>query len=131
MHANSSDLSRRIALRPYARKAGNALGNYSQIAAGADKSLFQLADKINSANARLKGSQIENGIADELAGTVESNVAATVSLMQFNSIAGQELTRCNDILRPGVASQRDHRRMFQQEQRMRDAFVFHQADKRL
>src|ERR1041385_2385551 len=114
MHANSSDLSRRIALRPYACKAGNALGNHTQIAAGADKSLFQLADKINSANARLKGSQIENGIADELAGTVESNVAATVSLMQFNSIAGQELTRCNDVLRSGIAAHRDHRWVFEQ-----------------
>src|ERR1051326_1099259 len=98
MYSNSSHLSRRIVLRPHAGEAGNAFGNHTQIAAGADKSLFQLADKINSAN--------------ELAGTVESNVAATVSLMQFNSIAGQELTRCNDVLRSGVTPHCDDRWVF-------------------
>src|ERR1041385_1216224 len=114
MYSNSSHLSRRIVLRPHAGEAGNAFGNHTQIAAGADKSLFQLADKINSANARLKGSQIENGIANELAGTVESNVAATVSLMQFNAIGGQELTRGDDVLRSGIAAHRDHRWVFEQ-----------------
>src|SRR5579864_8959390 len=102
MYANGGDLSRRIILRPYAGKAGDALGDYAQVAAGTDENFFQLTDKINSADARLKGAQIKYGITNELARAMESYVTAAVSLMQLNSVGGQELTRSDDILLFGI-----------------------------
>ena len=51
--------------------------------------------------------------------------------MQFNAIGGKKLARSYDVLCSGITTQRDHWRMFQQEQRMDDASFFYETDKRL
>jgi hypothetical protein len=91
MHAEGSDLPRRVVLRPNTGKSGDALGYYAEVAASANENFFQLADKIHRANARLKGAQIKDRIADQLARAVEGDVTAAVCLMQLNSISGKEL----------------------------------------
>src|SRR4051812_9145462 len=131
MHADSGDLARNFILRPNTGKTRNALSDYAQIAAGANERFFQLADKIHGADARLKGTEIENRIANKLSGAVEGYVTTTIGLMQFNSIGSQELARCDDVLRSGIAPHRDHRRVFQQKQRMANASFFYQLDKGL
>src|SRR5882724_9899964 len=131
VNSDGCDLSRDFILRPDAGQAGNAFGDHAEIAAGADERFFQLADKINGANARLKSTQIKDGIADELAGAVEGDVAAAIGFMQFNAIGGKKLARSDDVFCSTIAAQSDHRRMLQQEQRMADASFFHQTDERL
>ena len=131
MHTDGCDFFRDFILRPHAGEARNAFGDHAQITTGTDERFFQLSDKINGANARIESTQIKDGIADELAGTVKSHVTAAVGLMQFHSIAGQEFTRSHDILRSCIAAQSDDRRMLQQEQRVSDASFFNQTDKRL
>src|SRR5690242_9062021 len=126
MHADGCDFSWRIILRPHAGKAGNTLSDYAQVTAGSDKHFFQLADKIDGADPRLKGTEIENGIADELARAVKGDITAAVGIMQLNSVGGQRLTRSDDVLGSGIAAQSDDRRVFQQDQGVGDAPFFDQ-----
>src|SRR6478672_9278121 len=112
MHADSGNFSRRIILSPHAGEAGNALGYDAEVTAGANKDFFQFADKIHRANARIESPQIENGIADKLAGAVKSHVTTAVGFMQLNAVGGQELPRSNDVLLAGIAAKSDHWRVF-------------------
>src|SRR5438445_10813895 len=111
MHPDGGNLSRNFILRPDAGEAGNALRHHAQVTTGADEDFFQLADKIHRANARLKSAQIENGIADELAGTVKSHVAAAVGFIQLNPIGGKKLAGGDDVLRSAIAPESNYRRM--------------------
>jgi hypothetical protein len=59
--------------------------------------------------------EIEDGIADDLAGPMESHVAATVAFKEFNGPLGKSLRRGDYICGFGISAQRDDGRVFEQE----------------
>jgi len=56
-----------------------------------------------------------------LAGTVVRNIAAAVDFVNGYPFAGQHVIGGENIGAAGVAAQREHRRMFEQQQRVVDA----------
>src|SRR5580698_4402199 len=65
---------------PHARSAANSLCADAILPASADQNLFKLANIVDSAEARIKAAQIEDGIADELSGAVIGYIATTIDL---------------------------------------------------
>src|SRR5262249_14976891 len=98
VHADGGNLARYFLLRPDAGQAGNVPGDHAEVAAGADQRLFQLAHELDGANPGIEAAKVEDGIADELSGAVEGDVAAAVGLMQLHAAGGEELARSNDVL---------------------------------
>ena len=81
---------------PDAGAARDALGQHAEVGAGADEGFFHHADEVDRAQesvarAALAGpfaAQVEDGIADELAGTVIGDVAAAVDLVELDAARG-------------------------------------------
>ena len=78
-----------------------------------------------------QAAQIEDGVADELAGTVIGDVAAAVDLVEGNAARSEQLVGGENIGAVGVAPQREHGRMLEQQQRVADAFLLAQRDQLL
>ena len=75
--------------------------------------------------------QVEDGIADDLAGAVEGDVAAAVAFEELNAALGKEFGRGDYVRGFGVAAERDDGRVFEQEQDVADFFFFAQGDELL
>ncbi len=60
--------------------------------------------------------EVEDRVADELAGAVEGDVATTLHLVELDAALTEELRRRGEMLVLRRAAERDHRRMLQQEQ---------------
>ena len=83
-----------------------------EVGAGADQDFFQAAYVINRAQGfalavgRGDGAQVENGIADQLAGAVERHVAAAIGFEYLDTALGKSFGRSQDVgalaLRPRV-----------------------------
>ena len=108
----------------------DALRADAEIAAGADQNFFQAAHKLYGADFGLEAAQIEDRIGDELAGTMEGDVAAAIDFVQLDTALRQELRRGQHVVQTGIASERDDRRMLQQQQRVLDAAGFAQLEQR-
>ena len=75
---------------PDAGDLWNALGHDAEVGAGADEHFFEHADEVDRAEVFVAGAllagpvaaQIDDGIADELAGAVIRHVTAAIDLMQ-------------------------------------------------
>ncbi len=105
----------------------DSLGGDGEVGAGADQDFFQAADEFDYANVTTRGSlrtslrlvradewvrpytksaEIEDGIADELAGAVEGDVAAAIAFEELDAALGQEsgeaITLAAFALRPRV-----------------------------
>ena len=78
-----------------------------------------------------EAAQIEDRIADDLAGAMESDVAAAVAFEEFDAALGEEFGRRDYIGGFGVAAERDDRLVFEQEQDVADLFFFAQSDQLL
>ena len=123
--------------RPDAGEAADACCRNAEIGAGADQDFFQAAHVFDGAQsfAFAVGSgdaaQIENGISDKLAGAVESDVAAAITLENFHAALGQQFGRGDDVFLLGVAAESDDGRMFEQQQNIADAAFFAQFDQPL
>src|SRR5689334_9599311 len=120
-----------LILRPHSREPGDPLRGHTQVTAGANQRFFHLADEVNCSDAWSERPEVEDGIADKLAGTVKRNVATSVGFDDFNSFSGQEIARGDYILSAGVAPQCNDGRMFQQQQRVANASFFYQVYDRL
>ena len=110
---------------PDAGALGDALGHDAEVGAGADQRFFQHADEVDGAEegAALAGpvaAQIDDGVADELAGAVVGHVAAAVDLVQLDAAGGEELIAGEDVGAGRVAAEGDDGRMLQQQQRVAD-----------
>ena len=101
------------AMRPDAGALADALRHDAEVAAGTDEDLFEHADEVDGAEVRAffagqVAAQIDDGVADELAGAVIGDVAATVDLVELdaalarNSSAARTLVRLE--LRPSVST---------------------------
>jgi len=75
--------------------------------------------------------QIEDGIADDLAGAMERDVAAAVALEEFDAALGEEFGGCDYVRSFGVAAQRDYWLVFEQKQDIADFLFFAQSDELL
>ena len=75
-----------------------------------------------------KTSQIEDGVAHDLAGAVEGDVAAPVGFEEFDAALGQEFGARDHVCGFGVASEGDDRRVFEQEKHVADFFFFAEGD---
>jgi hypothetical protein len=64
--------------------------------------------------------QIDDGIPHQLSGPVIRHIAAAVDLVQLDSLGGQQLVARQHMFPPGVAPQRQHRRMLEQQQGIAD-----------
>ncbi|GAC1355302.1 MAG: hypothetical protein NVSMB3_00300 [Acidobacteriaceae bacterium] len=79
---------------PDAGTAADALGEHTEVAAGANENFFEEPDEIHwaevwAAFARQVSAQIKDGVANELTGAVISNVAAAVGLVDLNIMAAE------------------------------------------
>jgi hypothetical protein len=73
-------------------------------------------------------SQVEDGVADELAGAVEGDVTTAVAFEKFHAALGEEFRRSNHVGSFRVAAESDHRRVFEQEQNVADLLLFTQVN---
>ena len=84
-------------------RPGNALGRDGEVGAGADQDFFQAADEFYRAErlafavGRGESAQIEDGIADDLAGAVEGDVAAAVAFEELDAALGKEFGRSDYV----------------------------------
>jgi hypothetical protein len=80
---------------------------------------------------RGEAAQVEDGIADDLAGAVEGNVAAAVAFEKLDAALGKEFGRGDYVCGFRIAAERDNRRMFKQQQHVADFFFLAQSDQLL
>ena len=143
---DSAGIRERIVLRlgmtgsgdcPDAGEAADAGGGNAEVGAGADQDFFQAAHVLDRAQGlalavgRGDAAQIENGIADELAGTVERDVAAAIAFEYFHAALGQQFGRSDDVFLLGIAAESDDRRVFEQKKNVADAAFLAQFDQAL
>src|SRR5215831_3657995 len=129
VYSNGGNL--RAFFRPHTRHALNSVRNHAQVAAGADESLFDLANELHSAHPWCETTQIEDRVTYKLSRAVKRDVATPVGLVQFDPFAFQDITRGNDILFNSVPSQSDDWRVLEQQQRVANSAFLYQVDKSL
>jgi hypothetical protein len=78
-----------------------------------------------------KAAEIEDGVADDLAGAVESDVAAAVAFEELNAALGEEFARGDNVNSFRIAAEADDGRVFEQEQDVADSFFLAQGDELL
>src|SRR5271165_2647689 len=132
-------------IRPDTGEAGDSFRGDSEVGAGADQDFFEAADEFDYAERLafavrggrgVRGStsmaaQVEDGIADDLAGAVEGDVAAAVAFEEFNAALGKEFGGGDYVGGFGVAAERDDRRVFEEEEDIADFFLFAEGDELL
>src|SRR5215469_18043282 len=87
------DAARR--LDPDAGFAGDAIGGDAEVGRGADHGFFQSADV--PVNIAADAVEIENGIADDLAGAVIGDVAAAIRFAEFDAFLAEDVFRGKEI----------------------------------
>ena len=72
--------------------------------------------------------EVEDGIADELAGAVVGDVAATINLVDLNAFFYEKLIGCEDVGAGGVATEGEDGRVLEEEQGVTDLLRFASRD---
>jgi len=122
---------------PHAGESGDAFGWNAKIGTAADEDFFELADIFDGTHGLALGivrrefAQIEDGVPDELTGTVEGYVSAAVAIEALNAASSEQFVRCDYVRGFGVAAERDHRRVLEQQQGIADASFLSQVDQLL
>jgi hypothetical protein len=75
--------------------------------------------------------KIEDGIADELSGAVEGDIAAAVALEELDAASDKGFGGSEDVGGFGVAAESDDGRVLDQEEDVADLFLFAQIDQLL
>ena len=99
---------------------GDALGGDAEVFTGEDEGFFHEADEVDRAEvgAMFAGevaAEVEDGVADELAGAVVGDVSAAVNLVDFDAFGGEGFVGEQDIGSGGIAAEGEDRRVFQQD----------------
>ena len=118
---------------PDAGEFADALRGHAEVFAGEDEGLFHQADEVDGAEVRAAfagqvAAEIEDGVADELAGAVVGDVAAAVDLVDLDAAAGKELVGGEDVGAGGVAAEGEDRRVLEEEERVADGAGFARGD---
>ena len=75
----------------------------------------------------VQAAQVEDGVADELAGAVIGDVAAAIDLVKRDAALGEQFVGGEDVGAVGVAAEGQDRRMLEQEQHIFDAALVAQV----
>ena len=107
----------------------DALSGDAEVFAGVDEDFFHEADEVDGAEvgAALAGevaAEVEDGVADELAGAMISDVAAAVDLVDLDAASGEEIVGREDVGAGGVAAESEDGRVFEEEERVADGSRF-------
>ena len=111
----------------------DALRHHAEVAAGADEDLFEQADVVDRAEVRAffageVAAQIDDRIADELAGAVVGDVAAAIDLVELDAALREEFIAGENVGAVGVAAKREDGRMLEQQQRVADEVLLARGD---
>src|SRR5258708_4369635 len=106
MHANSGDFASR---GPHARSARVAPCFYPELSQRIDQRLLEGANVRH--HVALPFSQIDDGVADDLTGTMIGYVAAAVGVLEIDPGPRERFRRGQQIFVAAVAAPRDHVRM--------------------
>ena len=90
----------------------------AQVGARANHRLFEQLHV--AADVTAVGVEVDDRVADELAGAVVGDVAAAAGLVDFEAARAEELGRHEHVIDLGGATQREDRLVLEQEQRVRD-----------
>jgi len=109
---------------PDASETGDAARAHAIDSAQADEGFFHHADEVYRTEAApvrlMEAAEVEDRIADELAGTVIGDVSATIDFVKRDTVFGEQLIRCEDIGSAGIASEGENRRVFEEKERVVD-----------
>src|SRR5439155_9371228 len=119
-----------------AGKSWDALCRNPEICTSSDQNFFEPTHILDCAKSfwlavDRKTMQIEDRICDQLTRSMESHVTAAVGFEDFDTALGELFGRSEDVLCFGISSQRDHRRVLQQQKNVPDEAVFTQVDQPL
>ena len=115
-HADGADL---LVPEPGAGEAGHAARREAVVRAGADHHFLEVAHV--AVHVAPVGGEIEDRVADHLAGAVVGDVAAAAGLEHLEAALAQRLGGEEHVLRARVAPEREDRVVLEQQQLVRDA----------
>jgi hypothetical protein len=101
------------------------LRRHAEVLAGEDECLLHQADEVDGAEegaalVREVAAEIEDGVADELAGAVIGDLAAAIGLVDLDTFTCEQLVARENVRSCGIAAEREDGSMFHQEQRVAD-----------
>jgi len=118
------DIARR--LDPDAGFAGDAVGADAEIGGGADHGFFEGADI--PVNVAADGTEIQDGVADDLAWAMISDVAAAVGFAEFDIFLAEDIFGSEKIFLAGAAAEGQNVGMFAEEDDVVDGAGFAGGD---
>ena len=117
---------------PDAGEAADAAGGDAVDAAETDEGFFHQADEVDWAETAAAGvsqaAEVEDGIADELAGAVIGDVAAAVDFVEGDAAAGKQLVGGQNVGAVGVAAKGEDGRMLEEQEHVFDAALEAEVD---
>jgi len=118
---------------PDAGETADAAGGHAVDSADTDEGFFDEAHKVDGTKAGgaagvAEAAEVEDGVADELAGAVIGDVAAAVDFVKGDAAAGKELVGGQDVGAVGVAAKGENARVFEEEQDVVDAALEAELD---
>lgn len=116
-------------LDPDAGFAGDAISGDAEIGGGSNHGLFEGTDV--PVNVAADKTEIENGIADNLAGAVIGDIAATVGFAELDIFLAEDMFGGEKIFLAGVAAERKDVGMLAEEQDVVDGAGFAGGDEAL
>jgi hypothetical protein len=126
-----------IGYSPCASEALDALGGNSKIGACADQNFFQpphifdCAQRFAVPSLRWESTQIEDRIANQLARAMKRNIAAAIALEKLYPSLRQQVWPSYYISLLSVATERDYRCVFKEEENVSNPAIFAQINKLL
>ena len=113
-------------LDPDAGFAGDAVGGDAEVSGGADHGLFESADI--PVNVAADGIEIEDGVANDLAGAVIGDVATAVGFAELDIFLAEDIFGGEKILLAGVAAEGENVGMLAEEEDVVDGAGFAGGD---
>jgi hypothetical protein len=113
-------------LNPDAGFAGNAISGNAEIGGGADHGFFEGADV--PVDVAADAIEIENRVADDLAGAVIGDVATSIGFAEFDAFLAKDVLGSEKILLAGVSAKSDHVGVFAEEKHVIDGAGFARGD---
>jgi hypothetical protein len=116
-------------LHPDAGFAGDAIGGEAEIGGGADHGLFEGADV--PVNVAADGIDIEDGVADDLAGAMIGDVSSAVGFTELHIFLAEDIFGGEEIFLAGAAAECQDVGMLAKEEDVVDGPGFARGDEAL
>jgi hypothetical protein len=112
--ANGASIAAAASFNPHARASRNAEGTDAEAGSSLNHGLLELPHVPH--NVTPNSVEVENGIADDLAGTVIGDIAAAIGRMKFDAVLAQKVLGNAQVLAFAVAAESNDVGMFAKEQ---------------